>query len=175
MFKGKEQVDMVQVNRQSAYLFGRDRVVSPHQRMLPHEAPAIVMQADALYLTPAGSRHPVGSPFGIEAACSAPVQTGSGEERIRRDQDVDKVSGTAYERGMELVAYAATTVRPYIIDLDSANGTSVNDEKIPASRYYELKPSDVLKFAFSTRECELHLPDCTGIHLTQVHTARQML
>lgn len=28
VFKGKEQVDMIQVNRQSAYLFGRDKVVS---------------------------------------------------------------------------------------------------------------------------------------------------
>lgn len=85
------------------------------------------------------------------------------------------MSQTACERRTELVAYAPTTFRPYIIDLDSANGTSVNDEKIPASRYYELKPSDVLKFAFSTRECELFLPDCTGIPLTQLRTALQML
>lgn len=28
VFKGKEQVDMIHVNRQSAYLFGRDKVVS---------------------------------------------------------------------------------------------------------------------------------------------------
>lgn len=32
--------------------------------------------------------------------------------------------------------------RPFIIDLESTNGTHVNDEAIPASRYYELKPSD---------------------------------
>jgi smad nuclear-interacting protein 1 len=42
--------------------------------------------------------------------------------------------------------------RPFIIDLDSANGTTVNDETVPPSRYYELKSGDVLKFAFSTRE-----------------------
>ncbi|XP_059166358.1 smad nuclear-interacting protein 1-like [Physella acuta] len=43
-------------------------------------------------------------------------------------------------------------VRPYIIDLDSANGTFLNNEKIDARRYYELREKDVLKFGFSTRE-----------------------
>ena len=42
--------------------------------------------------------------------------------------------------------------RPYIIDLDSANGTFVNNERIPASRFYELKLGDTLKFGYSTRE-----------------------
>uniref|UniRef100_A0A182K4K6 FHA domain-containing protein n=1 Tax=Anopheles christyi TaxID=43041 RepID=A0A182K4K6_9DIPT len=43
-------------------------------------------------------------------------------------------------------------VRPYIIDLESANGTFVNNKKIEAKRYYELHEKDVLKFAFSSRE-----------------------
>lgn len=71
--------------------------------------------------------------------------------------------------------------RPFLIDLDSANGTMVNDEAVPASRFYELRSGDgallrcpgksvtcapllavltplsraacpVLKFAFSSRE-----------------------
>ena len=59
--------------------------------------------------------------------------------------------------------------RPFIIDLESTNSTFVNDEAIPTSRFYELKPSDglssfllisafisqgflVLKFGQSTRE-----------------------
>lgn len=64
--------------------------------------------------------------------------------------------------------------RPFVIDLDSTNGTHVNDETIPTTRFYELKPSDgtyvhpllrqvtvidtfciitiVLKFGQSTRE-----------------------
>ncbi|KAG9122505.1 Smad nuclear-interacting protein 1, partial [Ceratobasidium sp. 392] len=41
---------------------------------------------------------------------------------------------------------------PFVIDLESTNGTIVNDEPIPVSRYYELKASDVLKFGESTRE-----------------------
>ncbi len=44
------------------------------------------------------------------------------------------------------------TVRPYIIDLESANGTYVNSKRIESSRYVELFEKDVLKFGFSSRE-----------------------
>uniref|UniRef100_H2Y4M0 FHA domain-containing protein n=1 Tax=Ciona savignyi TaxID=51511 RepID=H2Y4M0_CIOSA len=43
-------------------------------------------------------------------------------------------------------------VKPYIIDLGSANGTYVNNERIEAQRYLELKEKDLLKFGFSSRE-----------------------
>ncbi|CAG9562749.1 unnamed protein product [Danaus chrysippus] len=43
-------------------------------------------------------------------------------------------------------------VRPYIIDLESANGTFVNNKKIEARRYVELLERDVVKFGFSARE-----------------------
>ena len=43
-------------------------------------------------------------------------------------------------------------LRPYIIDLESANGTYVNNQRIESKRYYELFEKDVIKFGFSTRE-----------------------
>jgi len=43
-------------------------------------------------------------------------------------------------------------VRPYIIDLESANGTELNDGRIPDSRYLELRNKDVVKFGHSSRE-----------------------
>lgn len=43
-------------------------------------------------------------------------------------------------------------VKPYIIDLGSGNGTFLNNQRIEAQRYYELKEKDVLKFGFSSRE-----------------------
>ncbi|KAI5462344.1 SMAD/FHA domain-containing protein, partial [Mariannaea sp. PMI_226] len=43
-------------------------------------------------------------------------------------------------------------VKPYIIDLESANGTMLNDEKIPESRYLELRDKDMVHFGNSTRE-----------------------
>lgn len=43
-------------------------------------------------------------------------------------------------------------VRPYLIDLDSANGTTLNKEGIPSSRYVELRDKDMMQFGYSTRE-----------------------
>ena len=44
------------------------------------------------------------------------------------------------------------TVKPYIIDLESTNGTFLNGERIEPRRYYELRKTDLLTFGSSTRE-----------------------
>lgn len=49
-------------------------------------------------------------------------------------------------------------VRPYVIDLESANGTKVNGELVPERRYVELMNKDVITFGESTREYVLVLP-----------------
>jgi len=43
-------------------------------------------------------------------------------------------------------------VLPYIIDLESSNGTYLNNERVQPRRYYELREKDVLKFGYSSRE-----------------------
>jgi smad nuclear-interacting protein 1 len=43
-------------------------------------------------------------------------------------------------------------IRPYVIDLNSPNGTSLNGNPIQSQKYYELKEKDVLKFGFSSRD-----------------------
>ncbi|KZC04160.1 PREDICTED: smad nuclear-interacting protein 1 [Dufourea novaeangliae] len=43
-------------------------------------------------------------------------------------------------------------LRPYLIDLESANGTFVNNVKLEPRRYHELLERDVLRFGFSSRE-----------------------
>ncbi|KAI0999038.1 hypothetical protein K3495_g9158 [Podosphaera aphanis] len=48
-------------------------------------------------------------------------------------------------------------VRPYLIDLDSANGTSLNKEEITGSRYLELRDKDMIQFGHSSREYVLML------------------
>lgn len=45
-----------------------------------------------------------------------------------------------------------TLLRPYVIDLESTNGTYVNNNRIEPSRYVELMEKDLIKFGFSTRE-----------------------
>ncbi|KAL8287018.1 hypothetical protein RQP46_004024 [Phenoliferia psychrophenolica] len=104
VFKGKDQVEMYHVNKQSAYLFGRDRIVAD----IPVDHPSTSKQHAVLQF----------------------------RQVIERSEFGD----------------TKTLTKPFLIDLDSANGTSVNDEMIPGSRYYELKTNDVIKFAFSTRE-----------------------
>jgi len=43
------------------------------------------------------------------------------------------------------------TVKPYIIDLESANGTMVGKVRVPERRYLELKEGDLIMFGLSTR------------------------
>ena len=43
-------------------------------------------------------------------------------------------------------------VRLYVIDLNSANGTYINNQRIESQKYVELLEKDVIKFGFSTRE-----------------------
>ncbi|KDQ25547.1 hypothetical protein PLEOSDRAFT_1045188, partial [Pleurotus ostreatus PC15] len=104
VFKGKDQLELLHIHRQSAYLIGRDRLVAD-----------IVLE------------HP---------SCSkqhAAIQHRSVQER-------DEFGGVK------------AVIKPFIIDLESTNGTHVNDEQIPTSRFYELKAGDVIKFGLSVRE-----------------------
>jgi smad nuclear-interacting protein 1 len=52
---------------------------------------------------------------------------------------------------------------PYIMDLESTNGTCLNGVKIDAARYYQLKKGDVLTFGASTREYVLMTENTTSV------------
>ena len=54
--------------------------------------------------------------------------------------------------GTSVNGQKVTRVLPYIIDLESSNGTFLNNKKIEPKRYMELREKDVLKFGFSSRE-----------------------
>lgn len=49
-------------------------------------------------------------------------------------------------------------VRPYLIDLQSSNGTILNGKAIEATRFVEVMDKDVIKFGLSEREYVLMLP-----------------
>ncbi|KAJ5894966.1 hypothetical protein N7495_006657 [Penicillium taxi] len=49
-------------------------------------------------------------------------------------------------------------VKPYLIDLESANGSSLNGDPVPAGRYVEVRDKDVLRFGLSSREYVMMLP-----------------
>ena len=83
-----------------------------------------------------------------------------GRERLIADIPIDHPSCSKQHAVIQyrLVEYEksdGTTgkrVRPYIIDLESANGTFLNNKQIEGKRYYELQEKDMLKFGFSSRE-----------------------
>lgn len=103
-FKGDQNLPVIYVHRQSAYLIGKDRKIAD----FPVDHPSCSRQHAALQYR------------------SLPYERADGS-RGRR-------------------------TRPYIIDLSSANGTYLNNERIDPQRYYELKEKDVLRFGFSSRE-----------------------
>lgn len=49
-------------------------------------------------------------------------------------------------------------VRGYVLDLESANGTTVNGEDVGKARYYEVRSGDVVRFGHSEREYVVQLP-----------------
>lgn len=51
-------------------------------------------------------------------------------------------------------------VSPYIIDLESANKTKLNNETIEPRRYYELFEKDVIRFGYSTRDYVIMHENC---------------
>ncbi|KAL3936363.1 MAG: hypothetical protein SGBAC_008309 [Bacillariaceae sp.] len=51
--------------------------------------------------------------------------------------------------------------QPYMMDLESTNGTFLNGVRIDSARYYQLKKGDVLKFGASTREYVLMTENTT--------------
>lgn len=83
-----------------------------------------------------------------------------GRDRKIADMPIDHPSCSKQHAALQyrLVEYErpdgtiGRQVRPYIIDLESANGTYVNNKRIDAKRYVELQEKDVVKFGFSTRE-----------------------
>ena len=46
----------------------------------------------------------------------------------------------------------------YVLDLESANGTKLNGEVVPVSRFLECRTGDVIQFGESTREYVVLLP-----------------
>lgn len=83
-----------------------------------------------------------------------------GRERRVADIPLDHPSCSGQHAAIQFRQVPDTTgdgrsvrrIRPYIIDLESANGTFLNGARIEPRRYYELCVKDVLRFAYSTRE-----------------------
>lgn len=68
------------------------------------------------------------------------------------------VTATTTEDDLAAPLTHRATVKPYIIDLESSNGTQLNGAPLAPSRYVELRHKDILTFAGSEREYVVMLP-----------------
>lgn len=114
-FKNDEALKPFHMHRQSAYLFGRDRLIAD----IPIDHPSCSKQ------------------HAVFQYRMVPYEKPDGRRAFR--------------------------IAPYIIDLESANGTFVNNKRIEDRVYVELMEKDVIKFGFSSREYVL-LHDKSDTH-----------
>ncbi|KAL4978233.1 SMAD/FHA domain-containing protein [Aspergillus desertorum] len=109
VFKGKDLLEMVELNERSCWLIGRERLVVD----FPLDHPSCSKQHAAIQFRFVEKRNEFGDRIG--------------------------------------------KVKPYLIDLESANGSTVNGDPAPAGRYMELRDKDMLQFGNSSREYVLML------------------
>jgi len=84
-----------------------------------------------------------------------------GRDRVVADIPLDHPSCSAQHA---VIQYRNVNgaVRPYVLDLGSTNGTTLNGEPLRPQVYVELREKDVLRFAFSTREYVLLREDAVS-------------
>jgi smad nuclear-interacting protein 1 len=73
----------------------------------------------------------------------------------------------------ELGLDSVPVIKPYILDLESSNGTLVNSIKIPVARYYQLLAGDVIQFGFSTREYVFMIEDLDHKEMDRLDNAKE--
>lgn len=75
-----------------------------------------------------------------------------GRDRKVCDIPIDHQSCSKQHSVIQFRGVEDGTVKPYVIDLDSTNGTRLNKTKISGRRYYELRSQDLINFGDSTRD-----------------------
>ena len=130
VFKGNEELPILYVHRQSAYLLGRDRKCAD----IPLDHPSCSKQHAVLQyrLSTFFLHYQIGE------------KTGNMIDNLLFFTFLVPYTRPNGSQGKKVV--------PYIVDLNSANGTFVNNQKIESQKYVELLEKDVLKFGFSSRE-----------------------
>ncbi|KAL3778398.1 hypothetical protein HJC23_011513 [Cyclotella cryptica] len=99
-------IDTYHISKQSAYLFGRDRIVAD----IPVDHPSLSKQHAVLqYRALPSTKQQIGAPEKLQC-------------------------------------------KPYLMDLESTNGTFINGVRLDSARYYELRRGDVITLGGSTRE-----------------------
>jgi smad nuclear-interacting protein 1 len=107
---------------------------------------------------------------GSDVADTVPIYSQScwllGREKAVTDLFVEHPSTSKQHAVIQFRSVAKTTelgdrrqrVKPYLIDLESSNGTFLNGDRIEAKRFIEIRDRDVMKIGLSDREYVFMLP-----------------
>jgi smad nuclear-interacting protein 1 len=144
VFKDLVELETIPLEGKDSYLLGRDRrlvdIPTDHESCSKQHA---VIQFRAKMIPTTAT---------ISSSLSDPMSTAGSNTFLtastattRSSMNKDKKSIFKEER-MELSA------RPYLIDLDSVNGTTLNGITIEPRRYYELRGNDLIRVADSSRD-----------------------
>lgn len=68
----------------------------------------------------------------------------SSQHAVLQYRETKKVDGTTGEK--------TRAIRPYLMDLESTNGSYINGERVEPRRYIELLHTDAIRFGYSSRE-----------------------
>jgi len=89
-----------------------------------------------------------------------------GKDRRVVDIPTDHPTCSKQQAVMHYRLVSGGQVKPYIMDLESTNGSFLNGEKLEPARYYEMREGDVLKFGMSSREFVLlHAGSANGMKI----------
>lgn len=125
IFKGPDTLGNVQLSTQSCWLVGREAAV-----------------ADLLIEHPSSSKQHAVIQFRYVVKQEKDKEMGV-DDFLAELGEGPASGGPVKDKGK---------VRPYLLDLESTNGTYLNGDKIGDSRYVEVREKDVIKFGLSERE-----------------------
>ena len=126
VFKEGEIVDTLHIHRQASYCIGRDDRIA--DIVLAH--------------TSISKQHCV---LQFRAVSKTNMKSSDSKGVL----DINTTDGVL---DMDCELHPDIVVKPYLMDLASANKTYVNNKPIEEARYYELVEKDSIRFGCSTRE-----------------------
>ncbi|EUR66763.1 hypothetical protein PFBG_04343 [Plasmodium falciparum 7G8] len=82
-----------------------------------------------------------------------------GKEQLAVDIQLNNISISKQHAVIQFKKHESK-ILPFLLDLNSTNGTYINNEKIQPNKYYELRETDIIRFGSSNREFVLLHDTC---------------
>ncbi|KAJ5074705.1 smad nuclear-interacting protein [Anaeramoeba ignava] len=141
VFKNNEIINTIDLNQKTYYVFGNDREIVD----IVLENPSIskqhaVIQFRKILIEDSIEKND--SNLNSNSNSNSNLNYGIGGETYSNLIQLSK---------LETIS-SKFVIKPYLMDLESRNGTFLNNQKIKSARFFELLNKDFIKFGSSTRE-----------------------